>query len=114
MQLNSVGRVFDRTTTYINPLDDGHDPTGNRTWNVVPDENWQENFVFGDIPAGEYELVIIVGNDRVFQDVTVIPGTTTYVEVQTGLAATPQVYIEPTLPPATAIPPITPIPTVTR
>lgn len=113
VQLNSAGRVFDRTTTYINPFDNTHDPNGNRTWNVVPDENWQENFVFGDIPAGDYELVVIVGNDRIFQDVRVIPGTTSFVEIQTGLAATPQVYIEPTLPPATAIPPVTAIPTAT-
>lgn len=108
VQLNSAGRVFDRTTTYVNPYDGIADPNGNRTWNVVPDESWKENFVFGDIPAGEYEVVILIGNDRIFQDVTVIAGTTTFVEVQTGVAATPQIFVEPTRPPSTAIPSATP------
>ncbi len=108
VQLNSPTQVFDRTTTYINPYDGVANPNGNRTWNVVPDEIWNENFVFGDVPAGEYEVVILIGNDRIFQNITVIAGTTTYVQIQTGVAATPQVYIEPTLPPVTAIPTATP------
>lgn len=99
IQLNRGGRITDSTTTYINPY-----VQGKRIWSVVPDDSWQENFVLGDIPAGEYQLVAVVDGERTFQTVNVTAGTTTFVEIQIGNAATPQAV------PATAIV-LTPIPT---
>jgi len=102
VQLNQGGRVIDRTTTYVNPY-----APEKRFWNVVPDDNWNENFVMGDIPAGNYQLVVVVEGERFFANVTVNTGITTFVEIDMGRPATPQAL--DTLQPTAIFP--TPIPT---
>ena len=60
---------------------------------AIPDEGWNENFLFPDVDAGEYEVVTQVNNERIRERVTVIPGVTSFVElVGTGQVppATPQ------------------------
>ncbi len=60
---------------------------------AVPDDEWNENFAFPDVEAGEYQVVTWVGEERISERVTVIPGTTSFVELWgTGQVppATPQ------------------------
>jgi murein DD-endopeptidase MepM/ murein hydrolase activator NlpD len=108
VQLNRGGRVTDSTLSYLDPYVEG-----SRVWSVVPDENWQENFVLGDIPEGEYQIVAVVEDQRYFPTVNVVAGSTSFVEIQVGVVATPQAFrdqataIIPTLPP-TALPSPTP------
>jgi murein DD-endopeptidase MepM/ murein hydrolase activator NlpD len=99
VQLNRGGRLTDSTTTYSNPYE-----PNKRLWTVVPDDNWNENFALGDIPAGEYQLVAVVEDRRYFQTVQVNAGMTSFVEIQIGGIATP-IPVQ-----ATAIIP-TPLPT---
>jgi murein DD-endopeptidase MepM/ murein hydrolase activator NlpD len=98
VQLNSGGRITDRTTTYIDPF-----TSETRVWAVVPDENWAENFVFGDIPQGEYQLVVVVDDERIFQNIHVNAGVTTFVEIKLDDVATP-VPVIPTAIFATPLP----------
>lgn len=77
LQINRGGRLVDRTTTYAQPL-------GGRTrqHHVVPDNNWAENFTFGDVPAGDYQVVAVVNGRRFQQTVTVNAGMVNWVEFQ--------------------------------
>ncbi|HRE46926.1 MAG TPA: peptidoglycan DD-metalloendopeptidase family protein, partial [Aggregatilineales bacterium] len=69
-------RVVDTTTTYVNPF-----WTDSQTyWNIVPDDVWRENFVFGDVPAGDYTLTVNVGNLDYEMQVTVRSATTSFVD----------------------------------
>ncbi|GEM_PF-84820 len=61
------------TTTYI------FDDTVNQ---VNPDPNWGENFVFGDVPVGRYEVVATVNGLRVAATVTVSEGMTSFVDLR--------------------------------
>jgi murein DD-endopeptidase MepM/ murein hydrolase activator NlpD len=66
------GLVIDTTTTYIF-RDTGVD--------VNPDPIWNENFVVTDVPVGRYDVIAVVNGERVVQRVTVVEGTTTFVEL---------------------------------
>lgn len=106
VQLNKAGRITDSTTTYINPY-----TPNKRLWTVVPDDNWGENFAMGDIPAGEYQLVAVIDDQRYFQDVVINAGATSFVQIQVGVISTAQAVqataiIETPLP--TALPSPTP------
>lgn len=83
------GRVWDTTTTYVNP----HRPemTCNRCWNVNPDDVWRENFVIGDVPAGEYTISVTVNGVRTVRQITVRAATTVFVDF-----SAPEVVSEPT------------------
>ena len=50
---------------------------------VNPDEEWGENFVVGDVPAGSYVLKIRIGGRLYTQEVTVEAGKTSLVIIQT-------------------------------
>jgi murein DD-endopeptidase MepM/ murein hydrolase activator NlpD len=47
---------------------------------VNPDDYWGENFVAGDLPAGDYRVVIKIGSKKYEQIVHVEPGRTIWVE----------------------------------
>ena len=68
----SSGRFIMSTGTYI---------YGNSTYDVNADDNWDENFVFMDVPAGRYDIVTrgIGGLYRV--PVEVREGMSSYVEM---------------------------------
>ncbi len=85
--LSQRGRVIQTTTTYINPKTD---PDQLRDWEVVPDRAWNENFVIGDVPAGDYVIAVTIGSRRISREITVKPGTINYIELGLGPAATPQ------------------------
>lgn len=73
---------------------------------VRSDEVWRENFVFGDLPAGRYRLILHVGDVAYQRDVTIHPGRTSFELVGADIR------FEPTpTPPPTATP--TPTPTAT-
>lgn len=76
------GRVIRRHTTYSE--------------GVNPDDDWNENFLFGDVPEGEYEVVTWVNGKRLVAEATVYEGATCFVELwavdeeATAIPATPQ------------------------
>ncbi len=50
---------------------------------VNPDEEWGENFVMGDVPAGSYVLKTRVGGRLYTQEITVRAGRTSLVIIET-------------------------------
>lgn len=84
--LSRRGRVIETTSTYIRPRQPGQ----TRDWTVVPDPAWQENFVLGDVPAGEYDITATIGERRITSTITVKAGTTNFVTLGIDPAATPQ------------------------
>jgi murein DD-endopeptidase MepM/ murein hydrolase activator NlpD len=69
------------TTTYI------FDGTVNQ---VNSDPNWDENFVFGDVPTGRYEVIAVYEGQRISRIIDVYEGLTTLVELRPSVAATAQ------------------------
>lgn len=49
---------------------------------VNSDPVWQENFVFGDVPVGRYEVITNYGGQRIIEVVDVFEGRTTFVELK--------------------------------
>lgn len=88
-----AGRFVDRRGRLVSsalltlrplPLLDDEQVREQRTYyysGVASDPVWQENFVFGDVPAGQYELLIDLndGIHRYRRMVTVYPGQTSFV-----------------------------------
>jgi murein DD-endopeptidase MepM/ murein hydrolase activator NlpD len=72
------GRTVDTTTTYVRPHTPGAQPG---TFNVNPDDYWNENFVFGDVVTGNYQVVIEYNGVKITKDVTVSPATTTFIDM---------------------------------
>ncbi|PJF43148.1 MAG: hypothetical protein CUN55_09190 [Phototrophicales bacterium] len=75
VQLIRGGRTVDRTVTYAQPYGGTRRP-----YRVVPDDNWQENYVFGDVPEGVYQVVTVVNGRRFQQTVEVRAGMVNWVE----------------------------------
>ncbi len=82
VQINRGGRRVDSTTSYIQPKQPDV-----RRWHVVPDDNWHENFVLGDVPEGEYQIVVLVDNQRYTQTITVRASMVNFIEFVVGPAA---------------------------
>lgn len=68
-----TGLIEDTTTTYV--FNEGGS-------DVNPDPEWNENFAFGDIPVGRYEVVATINGVRVAEIVQVLEGQTTFVELK--------------------------------
>jgi murein DD-endopeptidase MepM/ murein hydrolase activator NlpD len=53
---------------------------------VNPDPAWHENFVLGDLPTGQYEVIVNSGSGRsLFREtVTIVGGQTTFITVDLG------------------------------
>jgi murein DD-endopeptidase MepM/ murein hydrolase activator NlpD len=49
---------------------------------VNPDDQWQENFAFDDVPAGYYEITVGSGKTKVTQELWVFPYRTNFVEIK--------------------------------
>jgi murein DD-endopeptidase MepM/ murein hydrolase activator NlpD len=84
--LSRHGRVVQTTTTYIGPKKPGQV----RDWAVDPDPAWQENFVMGDVPEGEYDISVTVGGQNFRKTITVTAATVNFVTLGPEVAATPQ------------------------
>jgi murein DD-endopeptidase MepM/ murein hydrolase activator NlpD len=74
--LTQNGKVIDTTTTYVNPKQ-----LDSENWNVNSDEVWKETFAIGDVPGGNYTLYINANGIRFEQQISVQPGTTTFVDL---------------------------------
>ena len=81
IQLARGGRTIDRTVTYAQPFGGTRRPT-----RVVPDDNRQENFVFGDVPVGTYQVIVVVEGRRFQQTVEVLAGRVNWI---------PEIRIDP-------------------
>lgn len=68
-----TGLVEDTTTTYV--FNEGGSE-------VNPDPEWGENFVFGDVPIGRYEVVVQINGVRIAEIVDVLEGQTAFVELK--------------------------------
>lgn len=75
----ATGLVQTTTTSYV-ILDNGFD--------VNPDPIWQENFAASDIPAGRYNIIATIDGERIVRQVTVVEGTTAFVELKPDDPAT--------------------------
>mgnify|MGYP002622649890 FL=1 len=74
----ATGTIETTTTTYV------FDGTVSQV-NSAP--NWNENFAFGDVPVGRYEVFANYGGQRLSQIVEVREGVTTFVELKaSGIA----------------------------
>ena len=107
-----AGQFIDRLGKYIyagwvsvEPLDVPGPTHGQYTYRireVNPDDVWQENFVFGDLPAGRYRVTLIGAGHKYEHTVEVLPGRTNFLVVSTDF-----VYSPPTPTPAPATAPLT-------
>ncbi len=75
---NRTGLVVQSTTSYVY-LDNGSD--------VNADPSWKENFAFGDLPVGRYQVVSNIDGQRVVQKVDVSEGMTSFVELEPHFAS---------------------------
>ena len=50
---------------------------------INPDDEWGENFLLADVPAGPYKVEVAVNGKVYFQDIVVTPGKTAWIEVRT-------------------------------
>ncbi len=67
---------------------------------VASDPVWRENFAFGDVPAGEYELILDVNNGqyKFKREIEALPGQTRFEVISTNFefAPTPTAVPSPT------------------
>ncbi len=68
--------MIDTTTTYVM-----EGTTVRVPLNVKSDDVWGENFVFGDVPAGDYQVVVNVNGLKLSKDVSVRAGTTSGIDL---------------------------------
>lgn len=108
--MDSRGRLIHGAMLTLTPLavDSGIETPFRRQRTYTPggvnsDDVWQENFVVGDLPAGEYRLVLTTAGQTFRRTVRVRPGLTNYVIFQADFVWTPTATPTPT-PTATPTP----------
>lgn len=90
--VDSLGRFITGAIVSVKPLNVQAQPREQftyLTWDLKPDEVWQENFVVGDLPAGRYQVTIKAAGHAYQQIVEVLPGRTNFVIVQTNFVFSP-------------------------
>lgn len=75
----STGLVQDTVTSYV--LQD-------TAYDVNGDPIWRENYAIADVPVGRYDVIATINGERVVQQITVIEGTTGFVELKPSEPAT--------------------------
>jgi len=81
--------------------------------NVGSDDVWQENFAFGDVPAGEYVLLLTVNDVTYRREVDILPGRTAFEIISTEFEYNPTPTPLPTVTPSVTpfgVPEVTPTP----
>ncbi len=76
----ATGQVQTTTTTYV---------FNNSGFDVNSDPVWQENFAVTDIPVGRYNVIVTIDGERIVRQVTVVEGTTAFVDFRPSPPATP-------------------------
>jgi murein DD-endopeptidase MepM/ murein hydrolase activator NlpD len=76
----ATGQVQTTTTTYV---------FNNSGFDVNSDPVWQENFAVTDVPVGRYNVIATINGERIVRQVTVVEGTTAFVELRPSPPATP-------------------------
>lgn len=84
-------RIVDTTVTYVNPKRvPGH------SHDVDGDDEWRENFAFGDVPVGRYDVVVNINGTRLIRRIDVQAGTTAFVDLGLAPLPSPTPRISPT------------------
>ena len=101
-----AGRLVDRRGRYITnaevtitPVNVAGSARTQRTYlysGVQADDIWRENFVFGDVPAGRYRVLISVGGIEYRNFVDVLPGRTNFLTIGTEFEFVPTETPTPT------------------
>ena len=68
--------------------------------NVGSDDVWQENFAFGDVPSGEYVLLLTVNDVTYRREVEILPGRTAFEIISTEFEYDPTPTPLPTVTPS--------------
>ncbi len=95
------GKMISSASLSLIPLDDP-DAKIRRQKTYYPtiasDPVWRENFVFADVPAGNYDLIIDVGNGRYRfkREIEVRPGQTSFEVISTNFVFSPTATPLPT------------------
>lgn len=76
----ATGAIHTTTTSYVYQ---------NNGFDVNPDPTWNENFAVADVPIGRYNVIAVVNGERVVQQVTVLEGTTAFVELRANVPNSP-------------------------
>jgi hypothetical protein len=98
---SDVGNVTTRHLTYS-------------PWRINSDQGWDENFLFSDIPAGDYVIEFRTAGSVFRRDVTVKPEMTNFIVVQADILWSPTATPTPTPTPLpTATGSVTPTPSAT-
>ncbi len=95
-----AGRFVDKRSRMISgalltliPQDSDQPIRQQRTYypTVASDPVWRENFAFGDVPAGEYELILDVNNGqyKFKREIEVLPGQTRFEVISTNFEFVP-------------------------
>ena len=87
------GRMISSALLTLIPLDRDQPVRQQRTYypTVASDPVWRENFAFGDVPAGEYELILDVNNGqyKFKREIEVLPGQTRFEVISTNFEFVP-------------------------
>jgi murein DD-endopeptidase MepM/ murein hydrolase activator NlpD len=109
--VDSRGRMIHGAYVKVEPIqiDTGIEPPVRRQRTYVaqainPDDVWNENFVVGDLPAGDYRVELYTAGETFRRMVRVEPGLTNFIVVQADFQ-----WFPTATPPPTA----TPLPTTT-
>ncbi|NLE75740.1 MAG: peptidoglycan DD-metalloendopeptidase family protein [Chloroflexi bacterium] len=86
--VDAAGQPIPETLVTVHPASDP-DKRWRETWTypmdkVNGDDAWPENFVFGDVPAGDYVVKVRVQGEWFFPQVQVEAGKTTRLEIKVG------------------------------
>ncbi len=76
----ATGAVQTTTTSYVYQ---------NNGFDVNADPTWGENFVVADLPVGRYNVIAVVNGERIVQQINVLEGTTSFVELKANTPNTP-------------------------
>lgn len=82
------GRVAYEAPLSIRRIDGSEGTTASTTTyadsTLIPDEGWEENFVFDDVYAGYYEVMVRDGKEKYTAEVWIYPRQTSFVEIVIG------------------------------
>lgn len=76
----ATGLVETTTTSYV---------SANNGFDVNSDPIWDENFVVPDLPEGKYNVITTINGERMVRQISVVEGTTAFVELVPEALATP-------------------------